>query len=385
MSTSRSLTAAAILLAHGLFIACAPPDEPPRAHWTDITDSTEVRLIRDSESLCEDCITLERVLVMGDTIGEGYLRGAFHLVRDSAGNYWFGQYEAVKVFDAAGNFVGEVGRAGQGPLEWSNALPVHTDASGRVHIFDTGGNLRHSVIGPDFTLLEENRFPGGRDVRALDDGARWVVNTWYPEGAARGEPLVILDGEEIVRSLGGVSDLANDRSASTQPWRIIATDSADRIFSAPWSRGYEIEVWSEAGGRITGFLDPEFNDPPFDSDAPQSADNPPSSTLRALRLDSDDRLWVLSWKLRDDWLDMMEERRGPDGRIALEMKPGLDTMDRFDGQIDVIDLTTATVIARTRLEGVVVVDFLGDDAVWAGEYAGAGHLRVGIWKIGFSP
>ena len=31
MSTSRSLAAAAILLAHGLFIACAPPDAPPRA------------------------------------------------------------------------------------------------------------------------------------------------------------------------------------------------------------------------------------------------------------------------------------------------------------------------------------------------------------------
>ncbi len=178
-----------------------------------------------------------------------------------------------------------------------------------------------------------------------------------------------------------MSDLANDRSASTQPWRIITTDSAERIFSAPLYRGYEIEVWNEAGRRITGFIDPTFNDPPFDSDAPQSADNPPPNTMRALRVDSEERLWVVTWQLRDDWLDLMEERRGPDGRVTLEMKPGLETMDGFDGQIDVIDLTSATVIARTRMEGVVIVDFLGDDALWAADYVGAGHLQVGIWEI----
>lgn len=384
MSAQRSFAAFASLLVPGLFLACAAPDEPPRAHWTDATDSTEVRLIREPEPPCEDCITLERVLVMGDTVGEGYLREAFHMVRDSLGNYWFGQYDAVKVFDAAGNFVGEVGRAGEGPLEWGNAKPLHTDREGRVHVFDTG-NYRHSVVGSDFTLIEEERVPGGREFRALDDGARWVANMWYPVGAARGEPLVILQGEEIVRSLGGMSDLANDRSASTQPWRIITTDSADRIFSSPWYSGYEIEVWSEAGRRITGFIDPTFNDPPFDRESPESRDNPPVNSMRALHVDSEERLWVLTWQLRDDWLDMMEERRGPDGRVTLEMRPGLETMDRYDGQLDVIDLAGATVIARTRMEGVVVVDFLGDDALWTGEYVGPGHLRAGIWKIGFRP
>ena len=373
-----------VLLAHVLLQACAQPEEPSRSHWTDVTDSTEVRRILEPEPPCEDCITLERVLVMGDTIGEGYLREAFHMVRDSLGNYWFGQYEAVKVFDAAGNFVGEVGRAGEGPLEWDYAMPAYTDGEGQVHIFDLG-NFRHSVVGADFTLIEEERLPGGSEFHALGDGARWVVNMWHPSGAARGEPLVILQGGEVVRSLGGMSDLANDRSASTQPRRIITTDSAERIFSAPWYRGYEIEVWNEAGRRITGFIDPTFNDRPFDYDAPQSADNPPLSTIRALRVDADERLWVLTWQLRDDWLDMMEERRGPDGRVTLEMKPGLETIDRFESRIDVIDLTSATVIARTRMEGVVVVDFLGDDALWAADYVGAGHLQVGIWEIGFNP
>ena len=143
-------------------------------------------------------------------------------------------------------------------------------------------------------------------------------------------------------------------------------------------------MWGEDGARITGFSNPTFNGPSFDRFQMQP-DDPPPNTMRALRIDAADRLWVLSWQLRDDWLDMMEERRGPDGRVTLEMKPGLDTVDRLDGQIDVIDLTTATVIARTRMEGVIVVDFLGDDALWTGEYAGAGHLRVGIWEIGFTP
>ena len=384
MSASRSLAALATFLALGI-AACMQPDEPPRVHWTDVSDSTEVRLIRESESLCEDCITLEQVLIMGDTIGEGYLREAFHMVRDSAGNYWFGQYEGVKVFDAAGNFVSEVGRAGEGPLEWDGAMPVHTDREGRVHIFDNG-NFRHSIVGPDFALVDDERLPAHvHAVRPLGDGERWVLNMPYPSPEARDLPLHFLEGGEITASFGGVIVRANDRSASTQLWRILGTDSADRIFSSSWYRRYEVEVWSAAGRRITGFLDPAFNDPPHDPEAPQSADNPPPSTIRAVRVDSEDRLWILSWRLRDDWLEMMEAHRPPDGRVTLEMKPGLNTMDRFDGQIDVIDMTTATVIARARMEGVVVVDFLGDDALWAGEYAGAGHLRVGIWEIGFTP
>ena len=383
MSTSRSLGPFATLLAHGLFAACAPADDPPRAHWTDVADSTEVRVIRESESLCEDCITLERVLIMGDTIGEGYLREAMHMVRDSAGNHWFGQYEAVKVFDAAGAFVGEVGRAGEGPLEWQNALPVHTDRQGRVHVFDSG-NYRHSVVGPDFTLVAEQRLPDHvTDVHELGDGERWVLNMWHPTPDAIGAPLHVLEGSEIVRSFGDHVDPANPR-ASTDAWRIITTDPANRTYSAEWYGPYEIQVWSETGRRVTGFIDPAFNSPPHDPEAPRSAGNPLPSTIRALRVDSEERLWVMSWRLRDDWLDMMEERRRPDGRVTLEMKPGLATMDRFDGQIDVIDLTSATVIARTRMEGVVVVDFLGGNALWTGEYVGAGHLRAGIWEIGFN-
>ena len=314
-------------------VACARPDQPPRAHWTDVADSTEVRLIRESESPCPDCIRLERVLVMGDTIGEGYLREAFHMVRDSAGNFWFGQYAAVKLFDAAGAFAGEVGRAGEGPMEWQRAMPVHTDREGRVHIFD-GGNLRHSVIGPDLTLIAERRLPDRMaDVHVLGDGDRWVLNMWHPTPDAIGSPLHVLHGGEIVRSFGDHVDPASPR-ADTDAWRIVTTDKANRTYSSEWHGRYEIQVWSEAGRRVTGFLDPGFDDSPFDPKAPQSADNRPAGTIRALRVDPDDRLWVLSWRLRDDWLDMMEERRAPDGRVTLEMKPGLATMDRFDGQID---------------------------------------------------
>ena len=261
---------------------------------------------------------------MGDTVGDGYLRGAFHLVRDSVGHYWFGQYEAVKVFDPAGDFVGEVGRAGEGPLEWDGAMPVHTDREGRVHIFDNG-NFRHSVVGSDFTLIEDERLPGFvHAVRPLGDGERWVLNMQHPAPGARDLPLHFLEGGEITGSFGGSIVLANDRSASTQFHRIITTDAADRTFSSPIYRGYEIEVWSDTGRRITGFLEPGFNDPARDPEAPESPDNPPSSTIRALRVDPEDRLWVLSWRLRDDWLDMMEgaprTRRAGDARDEVRLR-----------------------------------------------------------------
>ena len=94
MDAPQSVAAFTGLLAQALLLACAQPEEPPRGHWTDVTDSTEVRLVREPRPPCADCISLERMLVMGDTIGEGYLQAAFHMVRDSLGNYWFGQYDA---------------------------------------------------------------------------------------------------------------------------------------------------------------------------------------------------------------------------------------------------------------------------------------------------
>ncbi len=184
MNAPRIIATVTGLLAHGLLQACAQPEEPHRVHWTDVTDSAEVRRILEPEPPCEDCITLERVLVMGDTIGPGYLEEAFHMVRDSLGNHWFGQYDAVKVFDAAGGFVGEVGRAGEGPMEWDYAMPAYTDGEGQVHIFDLG-NFRHSVVGPDFTLIEEERLP------AAGSSAPWAMERggWSTCGTLRAQPV----------------------------------------------------------------------------------------------------------------------------------------------------------------------------------------------------
>lgn len=76
------------------------------------------------------------------------------VVRDSLGNYWVGQEELIKVFDAQGEFLRAVGRRGEGPMEFGRAWPTHVDASGRVHVVDTD-NRRISVIDQSFTLVEE--------------------------------------------------------------------------------------------------------------------------------------------------------------------------------------------------------------------------------------
>ena len=221
------------------------------------------------------------------------------------------------------------------------------------------------------------------DALALAGGERWVVNMWHPVDDALGFPLHLLEGEEIVTSFGGMVDLS-DRRAQPRSMRILASDGADRIFASAWDR-FEIAVWSDAGRRITGFEDPAFHERLFDSDAPTSADNPPTHRMRALKVDSDERLWVATWRRRDDWLDLMEERVGPRGEVRLEVKSGHDYSDIYDNQIDVIDLASARVIARARMAEGVLVDFLGDDALWVGEYRENGDLRVAIWEIGFNP
>lgn len=106
---------------------------------------------------CDDCIAFEHVTTLGsDQLGPWFLvdTGAMDVVRDSLGNYWVGQEELIKVFDAQGEFLRAVGRRGEGPMEFGRAWPTHVDASGRVHVVDTD-NRRISVIDQSFTLVEE--------------------------------------------------------------------------------------------------------------------------------------------------------------------------------------------------------------------------------------
>ena len=125
-----------VMAALGLSLGCSASDPAP---WDlrDVKDSSSVRVLTESPSACRDCIHLEQLVVMGDIAGPGYLGWTRSVTRDSVGNYWVGYRDALKVSDAAGNFVRQVGRVGGGPMEFGRPKPSHTDADGRVHVLDS--------------------------------------------------------------------------------------------------------------------------------------------------------------------------------------------------------------------------------------------------------
>ncbi len=369
------LSCATALATH--LAACGGADSAQgRSDWTHVTDSTEVRTLTESPSLCRSCITLKRVVVLGETRGPGYLEWTQWATRDSLGRYWVGQRGTLKVFDAAGTFVRQVGRGGKGPLEFNRPHLMHTDSGGNVHVLDPG-NLRETVLKPDFALYEERRLPGFVHAAApLREDHRYVVNMLVQTPAGLGMPLHIIEGPHIVHSFGLPTDPVQFLDAFRLQ-RLVATDHKSRIYSAKWL-DYSVDVWTPEGRRITGFAGQTLNDTEARA-GPWSLDNPPGNRLIAIRVPREGQLWVTSWRLRENWRDRMEERVRPDGQVLLA--PRDDSLNSiFRSRIDLIDLRSASIVASTDREELFE-GFVGDGLLMQVQYVESGAPRLIIWSV----
>ncbi len=328
------LTLAAALLA--ALSGCAEEVREPGTFFGD-------GCILDMEAApCDDCIEFAHVTSLGsDELGPGYLvdRGAMDVVRDRRGNYWVGQEEQIKVFDPDGVFLRTVGRRGDGPTEFRRAAPMHTDASGRVHVFDTR-NQRISVIDGTFTLVEEKRLPAWISAYApLDDGDRYVVQASIEEPGRTGMPVHIVDGSGILNSFG---EKEPDEGFSLGSIDLrLAGGPEGRVFAAHPVK-YMIEAWSQEGTRVGALR----GEPQLNAEAslqePPSADNPPPSGIGDIHADSGGLLWVSLLILRPDWLRHI--LWDPSGDVSSEVTPDVVTRI-YQPRLDVIDLATCTLVA----------------------------------------
>ncbi len=332
--TRRFGVGAAFLLA---LSGCADEAREPGSFFGD-------GCILDMEApLCEDCIEFAHVARLGsDEMGPGFLvdRGTLeYVVRDSRGNYWVGQETQIKVFDAEGTFLRSVGRGGDGPMEFGRAAPIHTDASGRVHVVDTD-NQRISVIDEAFTLVEEKRLPTWISAQApLNDGERYVVQASIEEPGRTGKPLHIIDGSGTLKSFGGEN---SDEGSSLGSIDLrLASGPQGSVFAAQPAE-YMIEAWSQEGTRVGALRgEPKLN-AETSLQEPPSPDNPPPSGLGAIRPDSDGLLWVSLLILRPDWLQHL--MWDPSGDVSSEVTPDVITRI-YQPRLDVIDLATCTLVA----------------------------------------
>ena len=360
------LVSTAAILAAAMFAApaCGPaePSSPAstRGVWAEMRDADGFRRLSESPEFCSECVKSEAVAVLGAASGSGNLSlEAFtgEAVRDSHGNYWVSQMRTILVFSPAGELIAEVGRAGQGPMEFQYASPFYADDAGRVYILDSVNN-RETTVGPDFQVFRDGRLPPGSFTAAapLARGNRYVLQMWVETAERVGLPLHVSEGSEILHSFGrpvGAGSIAQDRQAAM---RLLATDGQDHIFSAEYYE-YSIEAWTPTGERIGGFRGPPLNDPGMVLGS-WSADTPPVSRIRGIHADDADRLWVARWQVRPDWLDATTERIGSDGRPLLVVKDN-DMRRIFDTHIDVVDLNSSSIVASGVVEGVFT-KFLDD-------------------------
>ena len=375
--STRSSLPLAVALA-GWLSGCGVPDARP--DLTTLQDSTATVDILESAATCGSCITVDRVVTLGDTIGPGYIEWSRYVAIDDSGNYWVGQQQegTVKVWDAEGRFLRQVGRAGDGPMEFYRPAPVRTDSEGRVHIvdLDTG---RETVVNADFSLYSDRYLhPGGLHLAVpLGEEGRYAVNTNRMTAGLVGVPLHIVDGLDILHSFGMETGahLRADRG------RVLAADRQGRIYSAP-PDDYLIQVWSESGRRILGLRGPRLNEREA-SYEPWSPDNPPRNEIFAMQVDDEQRLWVISDVLKDDWQDHMEERVMRNGRMAYGPTND-DFRQIFQSRIDLIDLASGSLIA-TSLHDPLLEAFAGDGLVLENEASEQNHPRMVIWSLDFNP
>ena len=306
---------------------------------------------------CDDCIEFAHVTSLGsDELGPGYLvdRGTMqNLVRDGQGNYWVGQNEEIKVFDPDGAFVRTVGRRGDGPMEFGRAAPTHADASGRVHVFDTG-NLRISLIDEAFTLVEEKKLPRWVGANApLDDGDRYVVQASIEGPGSERMPLHIIDGTEVLTSFGAGEPDTESLEFLPPDFR-LAVGPDGGVFAARVAE-YVVEAWSREGSRLGALRgEPQLNPDGTFQQLP-SPDNPPPDVIGDVHVDRGGLLWVSLVVLRSDWLDPFVEIMASDPadippEAAPEMLTGI-----YQGRLDVIDLATCTMIASQLHEQPLIL------------------------------
>lgn len=360
-----------------LILGCDLPDSVP-VKWTDVADSTEIRTLLESPSMCSDCIVLERLAVMGDTTaGPGYVRAANAVIQDSLGNYWVGQRGDLKVFDSLGNFVRVVGRSGKGPMEFIVPRPRFVDSAGRVHVFDSG-NVRESIVGADFELYADRPIPGRiRFVAPLPHGGRYVANVLIPTVDRIGLHLHIVEGSEVLYSFGVTGQEGASSLNSFYAQRMLTTDRFGHIFSSKFY-DYVIDAWTGTGRRITGFEGPLLNETEV-LPGPWSREIPPGNRILGIRTDDEGLLWVMIQQVRDDWLNGMEERVRQDGTIFLALKDNMTSI--FTSRIDVIDLNRGTIIA-TQDRQEFFVSFVGNGLVLENRFLENGTPQLVVWSIG---
>jgi hypothetical protein len=233
-------------------------------------------------------------------------------------------------FDERGNLLSVVGRRGRGPGEFEYIRDVRA-AAGYLAVID-GGQGRWAILDPQGLFRHHHPLPyaSGRIMRLSGDTALVAAMAWGPRSV--GYPLHQIDvstGADLhhfgsARGEYNAADLWADRVIAA-----AAPASGSTWIARP--NELRFEEWSSPGRLarvVTGHPDwfPKVTRlPPFGST--------PATRMRAFAIDSQDRLWVLTWTASTTWREAVRTAtRTPDGEYLI------DPARYFHTRLDVFDL-----------------------------------------------
>ncbi|MGH7503094.1 MAG: hypothetical protein ACREL7_15315 [Longimicrobiales bacterium] len=244
-----------------------------------------------------------------------------------------------------------------------------------MHIIDPPDE---AIVDAAMRLVEIRRLPGAVLAMApLPDFDRTVVNMWSRTASLIGLPLHIVNGSEIIHSFGVSSTKDTPPMTALSSRRVVAVGRTGRVHSAPWY-DYLIELWTSSGRRIIGFEGPVLNSVEV-RPGRNTLENPPPNKILAIQEDSLGRLWVVRSQRRGDWQHAVSEVVDERGRIGLALKEGRSV---YDGRIDVIDLTNATIVATWQGEARLV-SFVDDGLALEDHSLEDGTPQLVVWRVEF--
>lgn len=348
----------------------------------------QARVIRIPDApTCTSCsVVLQHITTLGGFDGPGEIdRAPISIREDWLGRFWilpgYGPNYLARVYSAKGAYVGTVGREGEGPGEFRGPAALMPLPGDSMLVVDPMLS-RATVVSADLKPHRAMRYFRA-DIWpefALDWPRSVILEGWIPTGKQAGNQL------HRVSLAGAEPQILNSFSTDLSPWlRRHDWPAVVRAVAEPsgfWTYNeyrYRFSRWSADGKMIADFERDAPWFPRKDKLNPSgNKDTPPASTLVRIIPGDEQRVWSIVKVASPNWKRAWEHTVSA-GHGELEGNSiGWEYL--HDAIVEEIDLKSARVLSRTRIEKWVI-GALDGGRVATYEVDSRGMPRVVIYAL----
>lgn len=341
----------------------------PKVEYLNVSD----------DDRCTECrIELVREVVLGTAEGPGIIEDELgsRAIRDERGRYYLiGNYSRyIKVYSARGAYLTTIGRAGEGPGEYSGIGVIRPVSGDTLYVFDQPLS-RYTVLGPSYEVVRTARLaiPPYIELVIVND-SQMVFNSPVHTPDRIGLPLHLLNMQgEVIRSFGSTTGAFSLEVPSADS-RAVARAGPDRVWSA-YRNQYAVELWDTAGNllrvirRNVDWFPPQLKR--VERGATPAAPRP---GLMDIRQDARGRLWVLTTVADEEWREAVKPG-GPHGEQVTDWKRYRDIV------IEVLDPVQGRLLASRRAPEEFGGRFVDDERVGGVFTEADGTPFFGVWRL----